>query len=300
MPLMMKAPRNSSPTASDVFHANMEHADIGILASGSSRSILARPKYSTHVSSRAQVATVAGASGPRSIPSNPVPLVSHVHTPSQIQSFQMSMLGSSASLGEESTDSDSLTQHGPGISHSSMHTSSKQALRLSLHIQDGSMPRSPAISQTNITGRTSFGYSRENGSTLDTTSPVSRSSLDFVFRSKTRGSMDPLARAATVQAARQAFEEKEAAKTWRIEAQQMKAEKKQTRHKERHRRTGIDQVDVESTNNEKPAPETLQPSDSPGSHPTGWKSQSKNTWVLFLTWLRTRVFKLRRRIKRII
>ncbi|RAL07543.1 uncharacterized protein BO97DRAFT_438318 [Aspergillus homomorphus CBS 101889] len=300
MPLLKKVSHDSFPTASDITRANMEHEGLGIHTRGSpKRNISASRRQPMHVSSQTAMSGVASASDPRSIPHDPVRLVSRVHTSPLNQSSQSSIPGSSDSLGEEFTDGDLLTQPGLECSHSSVHSSSKQGVRLSLHIHDGSFTRSPAVSQTNISGRTSFGYSRENGSTLDTTSPVSRSSLDFVFRSKTRSSMDPIARAATVQAARQAFEEKEAAKTWRFEAQQLKAERKQNRQKERHWRNGLDEDDVESTNKEKPAPEVLQPSESPSSQPGGWKSQSKNTWVLFLTWLRTRVFKLRRKIRRI-
>ncbi|PYH42168.1 uncharacterized protein BP01DRAFT_137754 [Aspergillus saccharolyticus JOP 1030-1] len=272
MPLLTKASRVSSLTASDPPRTNVMVANFGMSTCGDSReNLYACRKYPTHVP----------------------------YAPPQIQSFESSISGSVDSLNEGPTDSESLSQPGPEFSPLSMHASSKQALQLSLHVQDGSVTKSPALSQTNIAGRTSFGYSRENGSTLETTSPVSRSSLDFVFRSKTRSSMDPIARAATVQAARQAFEEKEAAKTCRIEAQQIKAEKRQIRQKERHWRTAIDPQNMEAISYEKPASETMQPSELPGSHSKGWKSQSKNTWVLFLTWFRTRVFKLQRRIRRI-
>lgn len=186
-----------------------------------------------------------------------------------------------------------------------------QAPRLSLQIHDGSFTPAPAISQTNVTGRSSFGYARDiNGSALDTPSPISRSSLDFVFRSKTRTSVDPVSRAATVQAARQAFEEKEEAKSRKFEEQQMKAEEKQERRKEKqYWRTSTRDEEVPS-----PTPEEVpeKPDTTGTSHPTlgpqppqptstfkTWKSRSKNTWMLFMIWLRTRVFKLRRRLRRI-
>lgn len=185
-----------------------------------------------------------------------------------------------------------------------------QAPRLSLQIHDGSFTPAPAISQTNVTGRSSFGYARDNnGSVLDTPSPISRSSLDFVFRSKTRASVDPVSRAATVQAARQAFEEKEEAKTRKFEEQQIKAEEKQERRKEKqYWRTSMRDEEVPS-----PTPEEVseKPDTTGTSHPTPgpqppqptstfktWKSRSKNTWMLFMIWLRTRVFKLRRRLRR--
>lgn len=168
--------------------------------------------------------------------------------------------------------------------------------RLSLHFPDTTF--TPGASQTNVTGRASFGYSRENASTLDTTSPASRSSLDFVFRSRTRTSMDPVSRAATIQAARQAFEEKEAAKNRKFEEQRIKAEERQTKRKERqsHRTSIKDDIREKSWG--------LDPDDNHGprwtteqSTPGGWKSQSKSTWMLFLTWLRTRIFKFRRKVR---
>ncbi|RDW61279.1 uncharacterized protein DSM5745_10777 [Aspergillus mulundensis] len=143
--------------------------------------------------------------------------------------------------------------------------------RLSLHLPDTTF--TPGGSQTNVTGRASFGYSRD--SAVETTS---RSSLDFVFRSRTRTSMDPVSRAATIQAARQAFEEKEAAKNRKFEEQRMKAEEKQIKR--------------ETPKEEPPKSETQPPPNS-----ENWKSQSKSTWMLFLTWLRTRIFKFRRRVR---
>lgn len=176
--------------------------------------------------------------------------------------------------------------------------------RLSLQIENDVLIQGvPNLSQTNVAGRPSFGYSRDNGSTLDTASPISRSSLDFVFRSRTRTSTDPVSRAATIQAARQAFEDKEAAKARRLEKQQTKAEEKQTWRR------------VKSQRSEDPESPAVQPqerlsekhSSLKGSKPevrdqqppTSWKSQSKSTWMLFMTWLRTRVFKIRRKLRNI-
>lgn len=175
-------------------------------------------------------------------------------------------------------------------------TSSGPALpRLSLQIQDDSFTRLPGISQTNVTSRPSFGYSRE---TDNAASPMSRTSLDFVFRSRTRTSTDPISRAATVQAARQAFEEKEAAKTRRLEKQQIKAEERGSRRRlKRHMSEDLEfPVQSREEISEKPQRSIVHGSEEPSA---SWKSQSKSTWVLFMTWLRTRVFKLRRKIKKL-
>ncbi|KAJ5355770.1 hypothetical protein N7517_010379 [Penicillium concentricum] len=198
---------------------------------------------------------------------------------------------------ESSHDSDELAEspESEPASIPETRTSSGPALpRLSLQIQDDSFTRLPGISQTNVTSRPSFGYSRE---TDGTASPMSRTSLDFVFRSRTRTSTDPISRAATVQAARQAFEDKEAAKNRRLEKQQIKAEERGSRRRLKRHMSEDPESPVQSREeiSEKPQRSvhvTQEPSAS-------WKSQSKSTWVLFMTWLRTRVFKLRRKIKKL-
>ncbi|RAL04382.1 uncharacterized protein BO80DRAFT_347892 [Aspergillus ibericus CBS 121593] len=247
--------------------------------------------------SQVSTASTPGISKPGSQYVHPMRLAPRAYTPPLNQSCQASVFGSEDSPRDLSAGSNSSTQLGSEVFYTSVRANSSKTPRLSLQTHDSSSTRSPGVSQTNITGRSSFGYSRDNGSTLDTTSPVSRSSLDFVFRSKTRTSMDPVARAATVQAARQAFEEKEAAKTWRFEAQQMKAEEKQTKQREKqHWRARTTDDDSTWTDRENEVPEKPQLPPISDSGPNTWKSQPKNTWVLFLTWLRTRIFKLRRRI----
>ncbi|PYI04467.1 hypothetical protein BO78DRAFT_462585 [Aspergillus sclerotiicarbonarius CBS 121057] len=298
MPLLRKASYGgSSPTTVDLSRSSFEQEGLGIYTRYersaprgestshpmSRKNSSALHRQSTSAMSQVSTASSPGMSKPGSQYVHPMRLAPRAYTPPLNQSCQTSVLGSDDSPKDLSAGSNSPMHKTP---------------RLSLQTHDSSSTRSPGVSQTNITGRSSFGYSRDNGSTLDTTSPVSRSSLDFVFRSKTRTSMDPVARAATVQAARQAFEEKEAAKTWRFEAQQMKAEEKQTKQREKqHWRTRATDDDTTWTDRENEVPEKPQlPTPMSESGPDTWKSQPKNTWVLFLTWLRTRIFKLRRRI----
>ncbi|KAJ5177468.1 uncharacterized protein N7500_000167 [Penicillium coprophilum] len=197
---------------------------------------------------------------------------------------------------ESSHDSDELAEspESEPVSIQETRSPSGPALpRLSLQIQDDSFTRLPGISQTNVTSRPSFGYSRE---TDGTASPMSRTSLDFVFRSRTRTSTDPISRAATVQAARQAFEDKEAAKNRRLEKQQIKAEERGSRRRLKRHVSEDPESPVQSREeiSEKPQRSVHEPQTS-----VSWKSQSKSTWVLFMTWLRTRVFKLRRKIKKL-
>lgn len=217
------------------------------------------------------------------------------------QSYQPSLVESDGSEDRNSFEGESLVRSSSDTFQPFVRA---QAPRLSLQIHDGSSTPLPTISQTNVTGRSSFGYARDNGSGLDTPSPISRSSLDFVFRSKTRTSVDPVSRAATIQAARQAFEEKEEAKSRKLEQQQMKEEEKQTRRREQqYWRTSMRDDEMHSSTPEEKTDTAETPHATTASQQQStlksWKSRSKNTWMILIIWLRTRVFKLRRRIRKI-
>ncbi|QRD94142.1 hypothetical protein F9C07_2205090 [Aspergillus flavus] len=295
MPLLQKTSQKDPPTtALSLSHSSLEHGGLGIIATckrgrqsdpvvtdlASRKNIPGIHHRSTSGTSQFSSASSSSVNKPGSQNIHLMRQATRSYTPPPSQSHQASLFESDASGNRDSGEGDPLGWSGSDTL--------------------------PGISQTNVAGRSSFGYSRDNGSTLDTASPISRSSLDFVFRSRTKASTDPISRAATVQAARQAFEEKEAAKKRKFEEQQMKAEEKQIRRREKHHwRASLRDEETPSPAWEKvpqdapnlpcgsnPISSTPQPSSNPGS----WKSQPKNTWVLFLTWLRTRIFKLRRRI----
>ncbi|KAK2744019.1 hypothetical protein FQN57_004472 [Myotisia sp. PD_48] len=108
----------------------------------------------------------------------------------------------------------------------------------SIHFQAEPSPYQPVYPPTTI-GTSSFSRVFDNGNGRDAISHIPRSSLEFPFRSKSRSSTtDPAARAAAVQAARQAFEEKEAAKLRKLEEQTLKAQDKELRRRERREQTG--------------------------------------------------------------
>ncbi|KAL2824729.1 hypothetical protein BDW59DRAFT_81578 [Aspergillus cavernicola] len=325
-PLPKRVSRDYSPSTSiDLSRSSVEHEGLGIYTNHERDSVQSdlytnfpvRRKLSDFhrrsTSGTSQLSTASSSSmgKPGSQYVHPMRLAPRAYTPPvAAHSSQNSYFESDGSQKGE-TEGDPLTQSHPENNDQNVQASSVPRPRLSLHIQDTSFTPLPGASQTNITGRASFNYSRDNASTLDTTSPTSRSSLDYVFRSRTRTSIDPVSRAATIQAARQAFEEKEAAKTRRFEQQQMKVEERQIKRKEKQgQRTstsvrdgdiqekGYEQVTLKDTNTHETPPcshSTKRP--SPDSE--NWKSQSKSTWMLFLTWLRTRVFKFRRRVRRL-
>ncbi|KAE8399344.1 hypothetical protein BDV37DRAFT_275322 [Aspergillus pseudonomiae] len=248
MPLLKQASRKDSPTTSlDLSHSSLEHGGLGIIATcekgrqSDSVADLANRKNipglhhrSTSGTSQFSSASSSSMNKPGSQNIRLMRQATRSYTPPLSQSHQASVFESDASGHRDSVEGELLGWSGSDTFYPSVRASSGQIPRLSIQTHDNSFTRLPGISQTNVAGRSSFGYSRDNGSTLDTASPISRSSLDFVFRSRTKTSTDPISRAATVQAARQAFEEKEAAKKRRFEEQQMKAEEKQIRRREKH------------------------------------------------------------------
>ncbi|KAJ5096266.1 hypothetical protein NUU61_005622 [Penicillium alfredii] len=317
-PMLRKMSRDDAPSTSiDLSRSSTEQEGLGIYMnfdrdrrqSESLTGVAFKPTTpglhhrSTSGASHFSTATGSSISKPGSQYVHPMRQTPRAYTPPLSQSYSTSVHDSDE-LEDGTPETEPRTLPRSEIQPSFVRASSGPVPRLSLHIEDDSFTHLPGISQTNVSGRPSLSCSRDNGTGLETASPISRSSLDFVFRSRTRTSTDPISRAATVQAARQAFEEKEAAKTRRLEQQQTKAEARQTRGRVRRTVSGSPQSPGGHSSevmSEKPGksrePHSSEPRDSQQS--ASWKSQSRSTWVLFMTWLRTRVFKLRRRIRRL-
>ncbi|KAL5339261.1 hypothetical protein BJX70DRAFT_364228 [Aspergillus crustosus] len=322
-PLLRRVSRDVSPTTSvDLSRSSFEQDGLGIYTGYERDSVQndlytnfpARRKLfdfhrrSTSGTSQLSTASSSSVSKPGSQYVHPMRLAPRAYTPPLApHSCRNSYFECVTSQKGEAAEGYILNASNPEISGQYVRASSGPKPRLSLHIQDNlSMPL-PDVSQTNVTGRASFGYSRDNSSTLDTASPTSRSSLDFVFRSRTRTSMDPVCRAATIQAARQAFDEKEAAKTRKFEQQQMKVEERQTKrqNKQGNRASSSQRDTMEKGWKQDPpehdsshtAPQRSRSMTRPPQDSNNWKSQSRSTWMLSLTWLRTRVFKFRRKVR---
>lgn len=314
-PLLRKISRDDSQTTSlDLARSSLEYEGLGIYTNfererqqgDSVRRTAPRLHHrSTSGASQFSTASASSVTKPGSHYVHPMRQAPSAYTPPLGQSYQTSCMGS-----DDSGDWNHVPPEGEFSALSASDSVPPIQPRPSLQIHDSSFTRLPGMSQTNVTGRPSFGYSRDNnGSALESASPISRTSLDFVFRPKQRASTDPISRAATVQAARRAFEEKEATKARKFERQQMKAEEKQMRRQEKQnwRRTSKSDRLGRTVSDNNVSEKSTDP-DVPGhgaaplpsqSNSGSWKSQSKNTWMLFLTWLRTRVFKLRRRLRRL-
>lgn len=299
-PILRKISRDDAQSTSiDLSRSSTEQEGLGIYMnfernrqrSGSLTGTFKRTPSGLHNRSTSGTSQFSNGSGsstskPGSQYVHPMRQTPRAYTPPLGQSYQESSHDSEEL--DESPESEPASIHEPRATGPALP-------RLSLQIQDDSFTRLPGVSQTNVASRPSFQYSRE---TDGTASPMSRTSLDFVFRSRTRTSTDPISRAATVQAARQAFEDKEAAKIRRLEKQQIKAEEKGSRRRLRRNISEDRESPLHSGEemSEKPQRSTVHETEEPS---VSWKSQSKSTWVLFMTWLRTRVFKLRRNIRKL-
>ncbi|KAM5441823.1 hypothetical protein MferCBS31731_003083 [Microsporum ferrugineum] len=165
------------------------------------------------------------------------------------------------------------------------------------------------------TRASSFGRVFNNSPSPRDTTPLSRNSLEFGLRSKSRrpSAVDPAARAIAVQAARQAFADREAAKIRKHDEQASKAydkEQRRLRRLERENSYNSHTPPRRSISDFTLRPSKLSEKDSRSKNSTpsytddtikvSWKPKSpKSAWVLFLTWLRTRIFKIGRKLKKV-
>ncbi|EDN07859.1 predicted protein [Histoplasma mississippiense (nom. inval.)] len=165
---------------------------------------------------------------------------------------------------------------------------------------------------TNISSSVLSNHARES---YEAPSPLSRSSLDFTFRSRTRTNTDPSARAAAVEAARQAFEDKEAAKQRKLDKQNMKAQDRELRRQEKKEHqfslstatSSLGRRSHEKRNSSEGRYSGRKPMSEKRDNATGDYAfthnnpsrtfeSPKSAWVLFITWLRTKLFKMSRKL----
>lgn len=180
----------------------------------------------------------------------------------------------------------------------------------------GSFIRTASSSQIQLDHSSSSYRDLESFSPSDNMiTPLSRASLDRGFRRKnSEMAQDPYIRAASVQAAREAFEQKEAAKAQKLLEKDAKARERQQQNLHRRKSSGV-RPSLDTFRRKSTA--TRPSMDVSHSSPVVEKSAGvdlyydetgtvdyssshgprdvKSTWILFLTWLRTRLFKLKRR-----
>ncbi|MCJ1462414.1 hypothetical protein MMC07_001015 [Pseudocyphellaria aurata] len=105
-----------------------------------------------------------------------------------------------------------------------------------LHLGSSSFLHLTSCSQTNLPGTpSSLRLQTDNIDNLDMMAPTARSSLESSFRKRSRANTqtDPATQAATVQALRQKFNEKEAAKDLKFQQAEARAKEKEVKKKEK-------------------------------------------------------------------
>jgi hypothetical protein len=258
------------------------------------------------------------------------------YTPPVAKSYTTSMIGSEVSdeaLDIMSDDEYRYRQrmYEPGRRSDSISSMPAPPAALHLHTS-GSFTRLNNQSQSSLPSTMPTGRSR--GDTLrsfDTASPSSRTSMEksvsFVRGAKDEP-IDPAARAASIRAARIAYNEKEAEKERRAEKEELKRlelENRKRAKKEDRQRRKSDAEDKrtrsrsDSGNNEKvdfvgkayndftPAHTRSLPAHVPTAAPSARlahnrtstrssRRSAKSTWVGFLAWFRTRLLRLGRKL----
>lgn len=106
-----------------------------------------------------------------------------------------------------------------------------------LHIRTSSSIRMRSPSQTNLPGTpSSLRFNTDTISPSDNVAPAARSSLESAFRMRSRSSpaeVDPAAQKAIVDLKRQEFNEREAAKEFKYQQAEARAQEKEARRRER-------------------------------------------------------------------
>ncbi|PGH23809.1 hypothetical protein AJ80_02057 [Polytolypa hystricis UAMH7299] len=305
----MKKPHHD-PISVDLSRSASEHEGLGIYTNPDRDRRFADPgraavsgshHRSTSGTSQFSTTTMSSLGKPGSQYVHPMRQTPRPFTPPLSRSTQNSVMGS-----DYSADGNFLEDYDDPVPSSTRETfnnpSSAGSIaepRSSFQIQTHSMTNLPATS--------SLSHTYDNSSVFETTSPISRTSLDFPFRSKPRSSTDPMTRVAAVQAARQAFEDREAAKALKLEQKTQergfgRKEKRELHHLSKRLGSPSSHSiqDIGTTNEKLPPPEEHKHRFTPSRpNKSNTKIDSpKSAWVLFLTWLRTRIFKMGKKLRK--
>lgn len=317
----LKRPSQRSSTSIDLDRSALENEGLGIYTNlerdtryGEARSMAHGRLSGTHNrstsgASQFSATTMSSLGRPGATYVHPMRQTPRPYTPPLSRSYQNSVMESDQSEGNYVTDlDDNLFQtNSDPLRNASSAGSNNVEPRPSVNLRADSLTRLQTSSQTNVTAGSSLGPTFD----LETVSPLSRSSLDFAFRSKSKAPQDPATRAAAVQAARQAFEDREAAKNRKFEKQNSKAQDRELRRRERKeqddtsRQRSQDRPSRQESFSEKSRNDNRNKSDQRYNDPPKQENTSlgvgspKKAWLLFLTWLRTRIFKLGKKLKKV-
>lgn len=323
-PLLRKLTAEDSKNSIDLSRSTVENEGLGIYTDLDRDKRQVDPTYAPYERRSGHVRSTSGASqfSSTTVSSNNKPGSQYVHpmrqtprpyTPPVAQAYQASPVGRVSVDNNRSTfEPDAQLRQPSRVDSPHLSSvSSSQGHRSSLRPRTDSLSELPPSHYSNSSDHQ--GVARADGR-LDTLAPISRTSLDKTLRNRTRTNTDPAVRTANIAAARAAFEEKEAAKARKVERQQMKysdREKKKQDKKDQEVISKVEKVNSGSlrTSNEKPLRGTEYSSIpaermAHGGVPPGpkrtssTKKETVNMWVLFMTWLRTRLFKTKKKVKR--
>ncbi|MCJ1300253.1 hypothetical protein MMC08_003048 [Hypocenomyce scalaris] len=200
------------------------------------------------MSSTSQISTTTSSNNQRSGAQyvHPMRQTPRPYTPPLVQSYQASLAGSelpSAQPGVTAPESYPLHSQDPDAPSSYAPLPSSRPIPPSLHIRTSSTPHLTSSSQTNLPGTpSSLRRHTDRITTPDIMQASARTSLESAFRmrSRTNTATDPAAQALAIQALRQQFNEKEAAKDLKAQQAEAKAQervsKKQGKREEGERR----------------------------------------------------------------
>lgn len=255
------------------------------------------------------------------------------YTPPISRSTPSSVLGSEAGADDIMTEEEyRLRQHSfdPTRRSGSLSSTPGAAPALRIHTTGSSTRLAGSYSQSTVSLTSPIGQSRSRGDTLQsmntTTSPSTRTSFDKAFgfiRGGRDSPVDPASRAASIRAAREAFQEKEAAKVRKHDMEAYKQAEKQYKKTEQQQRKAEMQEKKRarsiSDSNEKasrpsiggrqysdhrnayattlPRPVASVPYEKRGVGPKVTKSrEAKGRWMRFVTWFKTRLLRMSRRM----
>jgi hypothetical protein len=256
------------------------------------------------------------------------------YTPPVSKSTPPSVLGSETGADDIMTDDEyRLRQRAfdPTRRSGSLSSTPGAAQALRIHTTGSSTRLAGSYSQSSVSLTSPIGQSRPRGDTLrsmDTTSPSSRTSFDKAFgfiRGGRDSPVDAASRAASIRAAREAFQEKEAAKERKHDMEIYKQAEKQykkTEHKQRKaeemqekkRARSISDINekasrpsiggrqysdhrhAHSSTLPKPVPTVHYEKRGAGGPKVTKSREAKGWWLRFVTWLKTRMLRMSRRM----
>lgn len=295
-PLLRKL-NQSDKNSLDLSRSVAENEGLGIytasLMSGGTRLRTDTPPSSGRGGYHHRTMSGASQTSTTTVSNNQRPGAQYVHpmrqtprpyTPPLAVSYQPSLAESevsSAQAGGPATVGYHHHSLGPDAPSSYAPLPPPRTLPPALHIRTTSGPRLTSSSQTNLPGTpSSLRRHTDRITTLDMLQSSTRTSLESAFRMRSRSNTatDPAAQALAIQALRQQFNEKEAAKDLRVQQAEAKAQEREVRKREkreegeRRKSEAQDRKRVKSVNSARPrsaAPSEKSPSNPRGTGPEG-------------------------------